>query len=153
ARPGSLPGLEVGGSFYHDRISPAFSDVPSGLNFGESIVSAHAVYVTPHFEFLNEGFLIQHKQEGTGQKFNTPAFYSLISKQFGGHWRPYFGYQYANASTGSPLFPDISKRHGPSGGIRVDINDYLALKTQIDHTYRRPLPDFNDIQVQLALRF
>ncbi len=152
-RPDGLPGLEIGGSFYHDRISPAFSDVASGLHFGESVVSAHAVYVTPHFEWLNEGFLIQHKEEETGHRFNTPAFYSLISNKFGRHWRPYFRYQYANASTGSPLFPDIGKRHGPSAGIRYDFNDYVALKTQFDHTYRPPLPDFNDIMVQLAFRF
>jgi hypothetical protein len=152
-QPDSIPGLEIGGSFYHDRISPAFSDVDSGLHFGESVVSAHVVYVTPHFEWLNEGFLIQHKEEETKQKFNTPAFYSLISNKFGRHWRPYFRYQYANASTGSPLFPDIGKRFGPSAGIRYDFNDYVALKTQFDRTYRDPLPVFNDIQVQLAFRF
>lgn len=152
-RPDGLPGLEIGGSFYHDRISPAFSDVDSGLHFGESVVSAHAVYVTPHFEWLNEGFVIQHKEEETGHKFNTPAFYSLISNKFGRHWRPYFRYQYANASTGSPLFPDIGKRFGPSAGIRYDFNDYVALKTQFDRTYRDPLPVFNDIQAQLAFRF
>jgi hypothetical protein len=152
-RPDWLQGMEIGGSFYHDRISPAFADVPSGLHFGQSIVSAHAVYVTPRFEFLNEGFLLQQKLEKTGQRFNTPAFYSQISKKFGSYWRPYFRYQYANASTGSPIFPDINKRHGPSGGMRFDLNDYVALKIQFDHTYRRPLPDFNDVQTQLAFRF
>jgi hypothetical protein len=151
-KPDWLPGLEIGGSFYHDRFSPAFSDVESGLHFGESIISAHAVYVTPRFEFLNEGFLVQQKLEETGHTFNTPSFYSLISHKIG-HWRPYFRYQYINASTGSPVFPDIGTRYGPSGGVRYDFNDYVALKTQFDHTWRRPLPDFSDIQVQLAFRF
>jgi len=151
-KPDWLPGLEIGGSFYHDRFSPAFSDVASGLHFGESIISAHAVYVTPRFEFLNEGFLIQHKEEETGHTFNTPSFYSLISHKIG-HWRPYFRYQYINASTGSPVFPDIGTRYGPSGGVRYDFNDYVALKAQFDHTWRRPLPDFGDIQAQLAFRF
>jgi hypothetical protein len=152
-KPDSLPGLEIGGSFYHDRFSPSFADVPSGLHIGQSVISAHAVYVTPHFEFLNEGFLIQHKIEETGHTFNTPSFYSLISNKFGAHWRPYFRYQYENASTGSPVFPDIGKRHEPSGGIRFDFNDYVALKAQFDHIYRSPLPGFDQFQGQLAFRF
>lgn len=151
-QPEWLRGLEIGGSFYHDRFSPAFSDVASGQHFGESIISAHAVYVTPRFEFLNEGFLIQQKLEETGHTFNTPAFYSQISHIIG-RWRPYFRYQYINASTGSPVFPDIGTRYGPSGGVRYDFNDYVALKVQFDHTWRRPLPDFSDILAQLAFRF
>ena len=74
AKPDWLQGLEFGGSFYHDRINPRFDGVPSPLHMGQSIGSAHLIYVTPRFEFLNEGFLVQHKTEETGQKFNTPVF-------------------------------------------------------------------------------
>jgi hypothetical protein len=165
-RPDWVQGLEIGGSFYHDRFSPAIgasggegSGGEGGEggdeHFGQSIYSAHVVYVTPRFEFLNEGFLVRHKQEGTGEIFNTPSFYSQISRKFGERWRPYFRYQYINASTGSPVFPDIGLRHGPSGGLRVELNDYVALKTQFDYTFLR-LPgftDFGDVLVQLAFRF
>jgi len=164
ARPDWLQGLEIGGSFYHDRIRPAIGtgggegsggDEGGDEHFGQSIFSAHLVYVTPRFEFLNEGFLVRQKQEGTGEIFNTPSFYSQISRKFGERWRPYFRYQYINASTGSPVFPDIGLRHGPSGGLRVELNDYIALKTQFDYTFLR-LPgftDFGDVLVQLAFRF
>jgi len=170
-RPDRVQGLEIGGSFYHDRFAPAIGGGAGGAanglvsardvsdvevsHFGQSIISAHAVYVTPRFEFLNEGFLIQHKLEETGQTFNTPSFYSQISRKFGNRWRPYFRYQYINASTGSPVFPDIGLRHGPSGGLRVELNDYVALKTQLDYTFLR-LPgftDFGNLLVQLAFRF
>src|SRR5947209_7929399 len=56
ARPDWLQGLEVGGSFYHDRINPDGGP----FHLGQSIGSAHVVYLTPRFEFLNEGFIIQH---------------------------------------------------------------------------------------------
>lgn len=148
-KPESLPGLDLGGSFYHDRLNPDSNN----LHIGQSVVSAHAVYVTPRFEFLNEGFLIQHKVSETGQTFNTPAFYSLISHQFGGKWRPYFRYQYVNASPVEPLFFDVSLRHGPSAGLRYELNDYIALKAQIDHTIRRGQASFNDLQAQMAFRF
>lgn len=148
-KPDWLSGLNVGGSFYHDRLNPAGSN----LHIGQSIASAHVVYTTPRFEFLNEAFLIQHKVQETGQLFNTPAFYSLISQQFAQKWRPYFRYQYVNASPFSPLFADVSLRHGPSAGLRYDFNDYVALKAQYDRVHRRGLPSFNDLLAQMAFRF
>jgi hypothetical protein len=149
AKPDWLPGLDVGGSFYHDRLSP--DNQP--IHIDQSIGSAHVVYTTPRFEFLNEGFIIQHRVEGTGQTFNTPAFYSLISQKFGRKWRPYFRYQYANASAQSPLFADVGLRHGPSAGVRFDYNDYLAFKIQYNRILRRQLATINDLALQLAFRF
>ena len=111
------------------------------------------VYLTPRFEFLNEGFIIQHAVEGTGQKLNTPAFYSLISEKVGEKWRPYFRYQYVNSAIQSPVFPDVQLRHGPTVGVRYDYNDYIAFKTQYDRVFRRQLPDLNDLVLQLAFRF
>lgn len=149
AKPDWLPGLDVGGSFYHDRLSP--NNQP--IHIAQSIGSAHVVYTTPRFEFLNEAFLIQHKVENGGRIFNTAAFYTLISQRLGKKWRPYFRYQYANASTQSPLFADVGLRHGPSAGVRFDFNDYVAFKTQYDRIMRRQLPAINDLALQLAFRF
>src|SRR5205807_2984583 len=147
AKPDWLPGLDVGGSFYHDRLSP--NNQP--IHIGQSIGSAHAVYTTPRFEFLNEAFIVQHKIEG-GRTFNTSAFYTLISQKLGKQWRPYFRYQYANASTQSPLFSDVGLRHGPSAGVRFDYNDYVAFKMQYDRMLRRQLPAIDDLALQLAFR-
>lgn len=160
AKPRNLPGLEIGASFYHDRLNPSGGEntgegtpTESTVHIGQSIVSAHVVYVTPRFEFLNEGFLIRHKVQETGDEFNTPAFYSLISRKFGRKWRPYFRYQYVNASGESPIFRDVQLRHGPSEGLRYDFNDYIAFKIQYDRTFRRQLPTINDLLLQLAFRF
>ncbi len=149
AKPDWLPGLELGGSFYHDRLAPD----TIGVHIGQSIGSGHIVYVTSKFEFINEAFFIRHEVQETGQTFNTPAFYSLISHKLGEKWRPYFRYQYTNASSFSPLFADVRLHHGPSAGIRFDYNDYVAFKAQYDHTYRRLLPDINGLWLQLAFRF
>ncbi len=149
AKPDWAPGLDIGGSFYHDRINPNGGP----FHIGQGIYSVHAVYETPRFEFLNEAFLIQHDVQETGVTFNTPAFYSLISEKFAERWRPYFRYQYVNASGRSPVFEDINLRHGPSGGLRYDFNDYFALKIQYDRTFRRQLPSINDLFLQMAFRF
>jgi hypothetical protein len=163
AKPFRVPGLRVGGAFYHDRLSPhATSGGEAGstgeseegaVHIGQSIASVHVVYSTPRFEFLNEGFLIQHKVLETEETFNTAAFYSLVSQKLTGRLRPYFRYQYANASTESPIFPDVGLRHGPSAGLRYDCSDNFAFKMQYDRTFRRQLPTINDVILQLAFRF
>ena len=149
ARPTSLPGFQIGASFYHDKIS----DVTRGpsARLGQTIVNGHLVYTRHGIEFLNEGFLIRHVYEQSSTVFNIPAFYSQISKEFG-HVRPFFRYQYINANSRS-IFEDVGLREGPSFGVRYDFNDYIAFKSQLDHTLRKGQPDLNGLHFQLAFTF
>jgi hypothetical protein len=149
ARPESIPGLQIGGSIYHDQISD-FVRGPS-VRLGQMIVNGHIVYIRHGIEVLNEGFLIRHVYEQSSTVFNMPAFYSQISKQFG-HIRPFVRYQYINANPES-LFADVGLRQGPSFGARYDFNDFIALKAQLDHTLRKGQPDLNGLHLQLAFTF
>ncbi len=148
-RPDAIPGLQIGGSVYHDKISD-FVRGPS-VRLGQTIANLHAVYIARGIEFLNEGFLIHHDYEQNGPVYNTSAFYSQISKRFG-HFRPFVRYQYINANQNS-IFEDVGLRHGPSFGTRYDFNDNVAVKTQLDHTIRKGQPDLNGLQMQLAFTF
>src|ERR1700680_1357874 len=148
ARPYSVPGLQIGGSIYHDRITDTESTV---RKLGQTIFNGHIVYTAHGIEFLNEGFLIRHAFEQSSTVYNMPAFYSQISKQFG-RIRPFFRYQYINANRGTFL-EDVLLRHGPSFGARYDFNDFVAFKAQLDHTLRKGLPDLNGLHFQLAFRF
>ncbi len=150
-RPDSAPGLQIGTSYYHDKISN-FIQGPS-LRFGQTIVNGYVVYVQHGIEFLNEGFLIRDAAlHFSDVVFNTPAFYSQFSKQIG-HTRPFFRYQYANASTNNSIYNDVGLRLGPSFGARYDLNDYMAFTAQWDHTVRRGEPDLNGLQLQWAFTF
>jgi hypothetical protein len=148
-RPISIPGLQVGGSIYHDRVSD-FTRGPS-VRLGQTIANVHLVYTAHGIELLNEGFLIRHNYEQSSIVYNMPAFYSQVSKQFG-RLRPFFRYQYINANPGS-LFEDIALRYGPSFGARWDFNDSIAFKAQLDHTLRKGQPDLNGLHLQLAFTF
>jgi hypothetical protein len=148
-RPGSIPGLQVGGSIYHDRISDTTRGPSTRL--GQTIANVHLVYIGHTIEFLNEGFLIRHDYEPRPIVYNVPAFYSQVSKQFG-RFRPFFRYQYINAHPRG-LLEDIALRHGPSFGTRYDFNDNVAFKTQLDHTLRKDQPDLNGLHLQLAFTF
>jgi hypothetical protein len=164
-RPDWLRGLQFGSSYYHDQISNNPPNGASGTQvppppgspgpaarYDQTIVNAYAVYVAHGVEFLNEGFLIRHAVIGSSLHFDTPAFYSQISKQFG-HIRPFFRYQYVNASPNNAIYDDVGLRYGPSFGARYDLNDYIAFKAQMDHTVRRDEPDLNGLQLQLAFTF
>lgn len=131
ARPTKIPGLQAGFSAYNDLLIPSTSLVP----VGETILAAHAVYTTNNFEWLNEALVIRHTPEG-GHLYETPAWYSQISRRWGSY-RPYFRYQYINASTNEPIFPDIQLRSGPQAGLRYDASESVALKLQYDYTALR----------------
>jgi len=160
-----LRGLQVGSSYYHDQISndvlnaitgaqvlpPAGGPGPSA-RYGQTIVNTYAVYVANGVEFLNEGFLIRHALIGSSLHFDTPAFYSQFSKQLG-PWRPFFRYQYVNASPNNMLYDDVGLRFGPSFGVRYDVNDYMAFKIQLDHTARRNEPDLDGLQLEWSFTF
>jgi hypothetical protein len=148
-RPEPFPGLQIGGSVYHDRISD-FSRGPN-VRLGQTIVNGHLVYLRHGIEFLNEGFLIRHAYEQSSTVYDMSAFYSQISKQYH-HIRPFFRYQYINAARGS-ILQDLDLRQGPSFGARYDFNDSIAFKTQLDHTMRKGLPDLEGLHFQLAFTF
>jgi hypothetical protein len=126
--------------------------MPSPVRIGQTILNAHVVYIAHGIEFLNEGFLIRHSPENSRVTFNTPAFYSQFSKRFG-NIRPFFRYEYANASKNNAIFDDVGLRYGPSFGARYDFSDSVAFKAQLDHTVRKNQPDLNGLQMQVAFAF
>jgi hypothetical protein len=147
ARPEAVQGLQVGFSAYRDVLTPAATP-----KVGETILDAYAVLVRPNFEWLNEGLVIRHAPEGSPRVFNTSGFYTQISKRFR-DYRPYFRYQYVNASDIEPIFPDIRLRHGPSLGIRYDASESVALKLQYDRLFRREQPATNGLGLQVGFTF
>jgi hypothetical protein len=149
ALPESIPGLQIGGSIYHDRISD-FTRGPN-VRLGQTIVNMHVVYTRHRIEFLNEAFLIRHNYGQDSTVYNMPAFYSQISREFG-RVRPFFRYQYINANQGGFL-EDVALRRGLSAGVRYDFNDFLAFKAQLDHTLRKGQADLNGLHLQLAFTF
>jgi hypothetical protein len=150
-RPDAVPGLQIGASYYHDKISN-FMQGPS-LRYGQSIVNGYVVYVAGSIEFLNEGFLIRDAAlQFSNAVFNTPAFYSQVSRKIG-PVRPFLRYQYVNASPNNSIYNDVGLRFGPSFGVRYDLNDYVALKAQLDHTFRGGEPALNGLHLQWAFTF
>jgi len=147
ARPEAVPGLQVGFSAYRDLLAPL--NMP---RIDETILAAHAVFVRPSFEWLNEALVVRHAALGSALTFNTPGFYSQVSKKFGSY-RPYFRYQYVNAANAEPIFPDIKLRQGPSVGMRFDASESVAVKLQYDYTALRQQPAVSGLALQIGFTF
>ena len=147
ARPESVRGLQAGFSVYRDVLAPANSP-----RIGETILAAHAVLVRPKFEWLNEALVIRHAPFGLSHAFETPGFYTQLSKQFGSY-RPYFRYQYMNESDAEPVFPNIGLRHGPSVGLRYDASESVAVKLQYDYTQLRRQEAIHGLALQVGFTF
>lgn len=148
ARPEAIRGLQVGFSAYRDLLTPA-----APLAIDETILAAHAVYTGLDFEWLNEALLIRHAPQGTPQVFNTPGFYSQISRRFRSY-RPYFRYQYVNAPASEPIFsPNVGLQHGPSFGLRYDMSEFVAVKVQYDYTMLRGDRTYHTVALQTGFTF
>ena len=147
ARPESVPGFQTGLSIYRDILSPQ-----NAPRIEETILAGHAVLIRPKYEWLNEALLDRHTPLGSSISFNTPGFYTQLSRQFA-EFRPYFRYQYVNAANNEPVFPDVALRHGPSLGLRFDASESVALKFQYDYTFLRDQPGVNGLTLQLGFTF
>jgi hypothetical protein len=145
ARPDAIPGLQTGFSIYRDVLS-----APDSPKINETIIDGYAVLIRPRFEWLNEALMIRHAPSGQ-HVYETPAFYSQISERFG-IYRPYLRYQYVNASSHEPVFPQVGLRTGPSVGMRFDATESVAFKLQYDYTFlRRQGPIDGKSCIQLSM--
>ena len=96
--------------------------------------------------------MVRHTPLGSADTFNTPGFYTQVSKKFGSY-RPYFRYQYVNAANAEPIFPDIKLRQGPSVGIRFDASESVAVKLQYDYTALRQQASVSGLALQIGFTF
>src|SRR3974390_960257 len=146
-RPQSIPGLQVGFSPYRETLSPNKAE-----RVGENIWDAYAVLDRKGFEWLNEGLVIRHNLFGTSHIYETPGFYTQLSKRIGSY-TPYFLYEYVNAPAFDPIFPEVGLRTGPSVGLRYDATESVALKLQYDHTMLRGKQATNGLGLQVGFSF
>ena len=147
ARPERFPGLQVGFSTHRDRMRPA-----NAVFADQTTIAAHAVYQGRAFEWLNEMVTVRSARVRPALDSVTTGFYTQMSHQFG-EARPYFRYQYINASPADAAFRALGRRNGPTLGLRYDLGKFAAVKAQYDRLNRRGLATVNSLTGQLAFTF
>jgi hypothetical protein len=152
-RPSFLPGLQVGASWYHDSLRPAQAENPLPISeVRQNIYSAHAVYFSPNWEFMNEGVLLSNHALGAREPFRSPMAYTQVARKFG-IYKPYVRFQYAHDNMGDPVNFLKGLYYGPSVGVRVDFSDYAAFKLQYNRLLMGQLPTANGLNAQVAFTF
>ena len=131
ARPARLYGLEVGGSFYRDMITPQ-----PGTNFNEWIASAYVVWDKQRPEVLAEYANVHHMDLQTSQTFNTTGYYVQLAYRLPwqeGKWKPYYRFEYIHRPSVEPVWDftgtsSVVDLVGSLVGVRYDITNYAAFK-------------------------
>jgi hypothetical protein len=144
--PEWMPSLQIGGSMYVDRQHPT-GLAPNDQHIG----SAYVIYVTPTWEFLNEGVLLTNHLLG-GRTFNTPLAYTQLSRKFH-QIRPYFRYQYVNSPIGDPVNVYSGLYMGPSFGVRWEAAEFAAFKLQYNLLEQSNQQFSNGLDAQVAFTF
>jgi hypothetical protein len=147
SRPVGVPGFQAGFSVYGDRLYPTL-----GPKIAETIWDGYVTYHPSGFEFTNEALVMRHAIEGSSQVFHNTGFYSILSKNFG-KYRPYFSYEYLNIARNEPVWGSVGLRHGPSTGLRYELNESVAFKLEYFRLMRRAMADVNGIRTQIAFTF
>ena len=150
-RPERVRGLQAGASYYHDTVLPIANGTPLAIA-RQSIYSTYAVYNTPEWEWLNEAYLIHHAVVNS-RTYNTPAFYSQISRRLTHSLRPYFRYTWVNAADSNPVFLDVRRSQGLETGMRYNFSEWVGLKTEYDRLNVGNFPAINLIGSQLVFTF
>ena len=150
-RPDKLTGFQAGFNWYQASLVPVSNLLPGfGLPgfpfpnvasyYHQNIFVAHAIYITPKFEFMAEEAEIGDTPRGSDKPLYLSGGYAQISRAFG-VLRPYARYEWMNPNVRDPNDAWAGRWVGPLGGARWDLNTFIAMKLEYQHTDWRNFSD------------
>jgi hypothetical protein len=152
-RPQLVPGLQIGGSWYHDGINPTQAQNPLPVaEVRQNAESGYVVYFSAAWEFMTEGVLLSNHVMGMQSSFRSPMAYTQVARAFG-IYKPYFRYQYVRDNPQDPINLLKGTYYGPSIGMRIDFATYAAFKLQFNHLYQSSQLAGNGLNAQLGFTF
>jgi hypothetical protein len=152
-RPRFLPGLQMGGSWYHDGLNPTQASNPLPVpEIRQNIESAYVIYFSSVWEFMTEGVLLSNHVTGMPASYRSPMAYTQVARTFG-IYKPYFRYQYVRDNPQDPINLLKGTYYGPSIGMRFDFATYAAFKLQFNHLFQSSQLAANGLNAQLGFTF
>jgi hypothetical protein len=131
ARPASLYGLQIGGGYYSDRVTP-----PTGPSATEGIASAYLAWQHESPELIAEYAQVRHRPvDGGLPTTSNHGYYAQIAYRLPGsasQWKPYLRGERVTTSFDDVIFaPLMLGYEGALGGVRYDFAPYAALKGEL----------------------
>ncbi len=156
-RPPRVYGLELGGSYYQDKIT-----LSTGPEYREWIGSGYITWTRGAPEFLAEFENVNHRRISTGQIANSDAFYTQFAYRlpwFERSVKPYYRFEYTHMPLSEQVFtyqPQVES----IVGLRYDISNFAAFKAEYRHLQSQPaqggnpaVPTENEGFIQTAFTF
>ena len=132
ARPSAFFGVQFGGGYYRDRVTPSI-----GANATEGISSAYFAWQRERPEFIAEYVHIVHTPTAGGATAHSDASYAQLAYRLSGDahlWKPYVRAERTTVSASDVIFAPLALGYeGGIAGVRYDFASFAALKTE----YRR----------------
>jgi hypothetical protein len=157
ARPAKAYGLEVGSSFYRDKIT-----LPVGAEYREWISSTYLAWTKGAPEFLAEFENVNHRNILTSQVANSDAWYAQFAYRlpwFERSLKPYYRFEYTHMPLSEQVFA-YQPQMESLVGLRYDISSFAAFKLEYRHFGSHPAqgpnpaqPATNGAFVQTAFTF
>jgi hypothetical protein len=155
SRPAKLYGLQMGVSLYRDKITLPITG-PNGNNFREWISAAHVVWTKESPEFLAEIANVNHRNILTNAVTNNTAFYVQVGYRlpwFEKTLKPYYRFEHTHTPLSEQVFTN-QDLVGSVLGLRYDISNYAALKSEYRNSKRLPGdPRVNGLFLQTDFTF
>jgi hypothetical protein len=149
SRPAATPGLEFGGSVYHDLVPNGGSGVP------ELITSAYVALTSETPEIIAEFADVRHQDPKTLLDYHSKAGYVQVAYRFteAPRWKPYARIEKLTADVAEPVFGGLDTRIA-SSGVRFELTDQAAVKAE--YRWSRRFGDtrgVNAVYLQTAFTF
>ncbi len=128
-KPDRAFGLQAGGSMYFDRVT-----IPGRPESDERIVAAHAVWQRGDPEFIAEIAHARHEQVGGGPTRSNLAYYVQAAYRLPALarlWKPYYRFEHIDIDAADVTFAGIPNLDGSTLGVRYDISNYAAVKSEV----------------------
>jgi len=149
SRPAATPGLELGGSVYHDLVPNGGSGVP------ELITSAYVALTSEKPEVIAEFADVRHHDPTTLIDYHSKAGYAQVAYRLphAPRWKPYARVEKLDANVAEPVFGGLDTRIALSG-VRFELSDLAAVKAEYRWTRRLGDPrGINALYLQTAFVF
>ncbi len=150
SRPISIPGLELGASFYADRL-----ESPGGVDANERIYALHAVLDRDAPEILAEYTHVTHDPvAGTGDFPGSDAYYVQFGYRLPGslaELTPYARVEQVVVPTTEFVYAPLTLNYdGIIAGVRYDPGLYLALRLEYRWEQFEGLGSTNSLYAQAS---
>ena len=144
--PARWTGLEIGGSFYRDRVQRVDAE-PCDQRIG----TAYFVYRRASNEFMAEWLRITHKTQA-GVSYGNNAGYIQVSKALG-IFRPYYRYDRLSIDPETPLIGASGSYRDHILGLRLDPVEQVGIKLQYERVDQAGLRGLDGVRAQLVVFF